>query len=120
VLARRLTSRLEEVRENSVVSGLKPDGKCLAVDYARALSLQISGLECFSTRPARLSLLISMPRKLSNGAGSFTPGPDMKIWQDLQKKSSLTEPSDLSQIIAEFKHRYGLDLREPELLEIFG
>jgi len=29
VLARRLTSRLEEVRENSVVSGLKPDGKCL-------------------------------------------------------------------------------------------
>jgi len=34
VLARRLTSRLEEVRENSVVSGLKPDGKCLVtVEY---------------------------------------------------------------------------------------
>ena len=34
------------------------------------------------------------------------------------EKILLNRTLDLSQIIAEFKHRYGLDLREPELLEI--
>lgn len=36
------------------------------------------------------------------------------------EKIILDRALDLSQIIAEFKHRYGLDLREPELLEILG
>lgn len=31
VLAHRLTDRLEEVREEDIISGLRPDGKCLAV-----------------------------------------------------------------------------------------